>query len=524
MSTLTKWIGAVSVLLLLGIVGPLRAAFSADATSGATRAVTYVTKKSTWRYLDDGSKPAGWTAPTFADAGWKVGQGQFGAGDGDETTVINRRNPNHLLDYFRTTFQVTDASSVQSLTLALLADDGAAVYINGTQVLSDNLRPDGYPIAYRGASNGENTYRNFTLPASALVSGTNTIAVELHQNYMADPDSSFDAQLGGTELVPAGTPVTTQPVVVAGSTWRYVDTGTVAAGWSNPTFDDSAWKSGSAQFGAGDGDETTLINRLAPAHLVDYFRTRFQVANLAEIKSLELSLLADDGAIVYLNGTKVVTDNVSANGYATTYRDASTGENSFRDFDVDVSALRSGTNVLAVELHQNWTSDHDSSFDASLTADTLSLAAADPAAPPVTERPTIVATDGRESAGVDQLRQPAHHDDDDDHHHRRRSASLVVVAGADRAGSRIDRRVPGTVVDRAVEAVLVGRVQRELRRSVALVAVQQQLRRRQRPGRMQHAEQRRRVRRDAADHRQEADLRLPEGRHDGLHVRLPRYS
>ena len=49
-------------------------------------------------------------------------------------------------------------------------------------------------------------------------------------------------------------------LVPAGATWRYLDTGTnPAAAWTQPTFDDAAWKSGAAELGYGDGDEATRI-------------------------------------------------------------------------------------------------------------------------------------------------------------------------------------------------------------------------------------------------------------------------
>src|SRR5690349_15950399 len=52
----------------------------------------------------------------------------------------------------------------------------------------------------------------------------------------------------------------TDTLVTAGATWRYLDTG-VDAGptWIQPTYDDSAWRSGAAPLGYGDGDEATVV-------------------------------------------------------------------------------------------------------------------------------------------------------------------------------------------------------------------------------------------------------------------------
>ena len=338
---------------------------SADSSSAQTRDVTFLAAKSTWRYLDTGVTPTAWNTNGFDDSGWKSGPAQLGAGDGDEATVINRTAPAHLTDLFRAAFDVADAGAVQSLSLSLVADDGAIVYLNGVNVLSDNLKANGYPVAYRGAGSGENSARNFSLPASSLRTGRNVIAVELHQDHRADPDSSFDAALTGTELVPVvGRSPDREGPPRRRIHWRYVDDGsTPNAGWTVERVRDASWKSGAAQFGAGEGDEKTVINRNAPSHLVDYFRTSFDVTNLAEIESLRLGLLADDGAVVHLNGKLVVTDNVAPNGYPVTYRDATTGENSFREFGLSVADLRTGTNVVAVALHQNHRADRDASFE-----------------------------------------------------------------------------------------------------------------------------------------------------------------
>ena len=110
--------------------------------------------------------------------------------------------------YFRRTFTVADLATITDLRLDLLADDGAAVYLNGTEVARTNL-PDGDPTdstrAVVGISgNAEDTFLPFTVPSSALVEGVNTIAVEVHQNAAASSDVSFDARLERGPGPPAG--------------------------------------------------------------------------------------------------------------------------------------------------------------------------------------------------------------------------------------------------------------------------------------------------------------------------------
>src|SRR5690349_1573931 len=42
---------------------------------------------STWKYLDNNTRPANWQITSFNDAAWASGPGQLGYGDGDESTV-----------------------------------------------------------------------------------------------------------------------------------------------------------------------------------------------------------------------------------------------------------------------------------------------------------------------------------------------------------------------------------------------------------------------------------------------------
>ena len=153
---------------------------------------------SAWRY-DDGTAvpPSTWNTVGFADGGWQSGNGQLGYGDGDEATVLgygpDARNKT-ITSYFRRSFTLGTVPS--SLRLQLVADDGAVVYLNGVEVLRDNM-PGGtitaatLAAANRGGANESNP-RTFTVPASALRVGQNVVAVEVHQDAANTSDLSFD--------------------------------------------------------------------------------------------------------------------------------------------------------------------------------------------------------------------------------------------------------------------------------------------------------------------------------------------
>lgn len=400
---------------------------------------------STWRYLDTAAAPAGWRTPGFDDAGWPSGPAELGFGDTGEATVLRSGRGTY---YARQAFTVTDRATLGDLRLDLLADDGAAVHVNGTEVARFNLPTGTLTDASRATSglagNAEDTFRSYAVPASVLVEGANTIAVEVHQNSSASSDLSFDARLSAVRAavdtvpptVPAGltagtattssVPVTwtastdavgvdrydvfvdgtaagssTTPAftvvglapssthtveveavdaagnrsgrsapltiraadppppgpvtyVPRGAVWRYqvVDPG---ADWAQPSFDDSAWLSGPAELGRGDGDEATLLPN---GYTTSWFRRSFTASGTAAVTNLEVEVRADDGSVVYLNGVELVRDNVgpgpvTAATESATYR---TGQAELRRFVyvVPKGALVDGTNVLAVSVHQGW--------------------------------------------------------------------------------------------------------------------------------------------------------------------------
>ncbi len=160
---------------------------------------------SNWKYKDNGLDLGSlWRLSSYDDSGWPVGFAQLGYGDGDETTTLDYGGDGshkHITYYFRKTFSIADPNSIQSLDLRLQRDDGAVVYLNGTELARSNL-PAG-TISYETLANNavggsdEDTFYEFTLSPDALISGENLIAVEIHQVSETSSDISFDLELSG---------------------------------------------------------------------------------------------------------------------------------------------------------------------------------------------------------------------------------------------------------------------------------------------------------------------------------------
>ena len=177
----------------------------------------------------------------------------------------------------------------------------------------------------------------------------------------------------GLSATSAPVAITVVPwLVPSRANWTYLDDGSEpGATWTSPAFDDSGWSNGVAQFGFGEGDETTPIRRFSDLSgtniLAYYFRHKFSVANPASVSSLAVRLLRDDGGAVYLNGTEIFRNNLPSGPLDSTTTAVLVAEDSvWRAMRVNPQLLVSGMNILAVEVHQVNLTSSDVSFDLEL--------------------------------------------------------------------------------------------------------------------------------------------------------------
>src|SRR5207247_8753441 len=119
--------------------------------------------------------------------------------DGDEATVLHYGSDvsnKFITTYFRLAFNVANAAAYPGdLAISLVRDDGAVVYLNGREIFRSNM--PGGAINYRTLASAnvggadESTFFPFTTSATNLVSGTNVLAVEIHQATNTITDLSF---------------------------------------------------------------------------------------------------------------------------------------------------------------------------------------------------------------------------------------------------------------------------------------------------------------------------------------------
>ncbi len=179
--------------------------------------------------------------------------------------------------------------------------------------------------------------------------------------------------------VPTG-PVPVESVVVARSqpwSYWYADTAP-ASGWNSNGFDPAGWKSGTGALGFGTAGLGTVIDTgfatAAERPLAAYFTKGFQVADAARVTQLTLETAADDGVVVYVNGTEVGRANMPA-GTPTlkTYAAKAVRTSASVPLVVDVptSLLVSGTNTVSAETHLNYHATPDLSYDLKATLTTV---------------------------------------------------------------------------------------------------------------------------------------------------------
>ncbi|HPE77015.1 MAG TPA: lamin tail domain-containing protein [Draconibacterium sp.] len=165
-----------------------------------------VGKEENWKYFDKGiDLLKSWIAEDFDDSQWSEGQAELGYGDRDENTIVDYGSDSgnkFITTYFRKSFTVENAAGIQSLKINLKYDDGAVVYINGTEAFRANLPDTEITFDTKAiksvSGTGETVFSTFIIDKGLLKTGQNTIAVEIHQNDPGSSDMSFDLEMTST--------------------------------------------------------------------------------------------------------------------------------------------------------------------------------------------------------------------------------------------------------------------------------------------------------------------------------------
>ena len=159
----------------------------------------------------------------------------YGNTPAETTTVYSGGTTKYITTYFRTTFNATNVAGLSSLTFNLRRDDGAVIYLNGSEVYRDNMPAGIIASTTVSVTNNSGTVTVYNssnvlvgMLAQALHDGANQLAVEIHQNGSSSSDIVFDLELIGNPATPSGA----RP-------WLYSDTfdrTNLMMGWSDVSY------------------------------------------------------------------------------------------------------------------------------------------------------------------------------------------------------------------------------------------------------------------------------------------------
>jgi len=168
---------------------------------------TPLPRNSVWRYDATGTDLAtSWRESGFDASAWPSGPGVLGFGDAFIATAVPfgpDPSNKYRTTYFRTTFNVPDdPATITYFNLAANYDDGFVAYVNGVEV-ARRAMPAGAIVYSTAATIHEGgAYESIDLlaSASALVLGTNVIAVEVHQVNATSSDLAWDGEIAYSML------------------------------------------------------------------------------------------------------------------------------------------------------------------------------------------------------------------------------------------------------------------------------------------------------------------------------------
>lgn len=351
-----------SAVVTAGVANPSPVAAFTSTNKGLT--VAYDASSST----DDGS---------IVGYGWNFGDATTGQGSAASHTY-------KAAGTYTVTLTVTDdkgATAVKSAPVTVTAPantppqaaftskvSGLAVSVDGSQ----SSDPDGSIAAYAWDFGDAGTAQGATAAHTYKASGTYTVKLTVTDDKGATGVKTASVTATGT----ASNPVDTV-VVPANSSWSWrFETTAPPATWKDPGFNASTWKAGPGVLGFGStGLNTDIdINGASSGRpLAAYFIKQFTIDSTAQVQKLILKTVANDGVVIYVNGTEVGRSNMPAgdvtfNTYALSASSSTSANSNPVTFGVPVPLLVDGVNTIAVETHLNYRATRDIGFDLTATS------------------------------------------------------------------------------------------------------------------------------------------------------------
>ncbi|WP_421875403.1 CotH kinase family protein [Marinoscillum sp.] len=206
--------------------------------------------------------------------------------------------------------------------------DWVELYNNG----ADPIDLEGYVLADSGTLETP-----WTFPAMALAPGQHLLV------FASDKDRDTP-------------PLYWETVIDWGDDWSYlIPDASTSPNWMNADFDATSWEVGPSGFGYGDNDDNTTLTNAGSV----FIRKEFNLDSPEAIAEALFHIDYDDGFVAYLNGTEIARENLTSEGpppydqFADDYDHEAQLYQGGRpaSFSFDKDLLETGTNVLAVQVH-----------------------------------------------------------------------------------------------------------------------------------------------------------------------------
>jgi hypothetical protein len=210
--TAARGTGASMELIHTALDNDLGGSWRSAGSGPVGPSATFLSAGSTWKYRKGTSEASApmdaWRELSFVEDGtWLPGTGIIGYGDGDDITVLDDMNGGYSSLYLRKTFNVPADQIPARLAVRVYVDDGAIVWINGTEVARISVSAGEKAFGDFGTSH-ERAWEEVVInnASSILVGGTNIIAIHALNASLGSSDFSIDAELKTPDSAASGDP------------------------------------------------------------------------------------------------------------------------------------------------------------------------------------------------------------------------------------------------------------------------------------------------------------------------------
>lgn len=165
--------------------------------------IIIIPEESDWKYFKGTREPSAragqWRMVDFDDSAWLQSNMTIGYGESFVNTTLNDMRGSYSTIYLRKEFNLFDVTNIDSMNLEVIFDDGVNIWINGINVLSENVMGTELPYDTVTSNRTENhDFASYSVSGlqNILMEGTNVIAVQVvNQSLGSSSDCYINIRL-----------------------------------------------------------------------------------------------------------------------------------------------------------------------------------------------------------------------------------------------------------------------------------------------------------------------------------------